>query len=116
MLRQMFAGLALAITLLTVALPAAASPGEITWTTWFRIGPGRNYAVRDEIPNQTVLDVVGCANGWCQVVWGNWTGYVESNTVAQPVPATAAPPQPHDCVQVERSGYGKGDPLNICER
>ena len=113
--RHLLPRLGLAITLLTAALPAAASPGKITWTTWFRIGPGRNYAVRDEIPNETVLDVVGCSNGWCQVVWENWTGYVESAAVIQPPPATTEP-HPHDCVQVDRSGYGKGETLNICER
>ncbi len=113
--RHLLAAATLTITMLATALPAAASPGEITWTTWFRIGPGRDYAVRDEIPNDTVLDVIGCQNGWCQVVWQNWTGYVEADVVAQPVPATTAV-APHDCVQNRRDGYGKGDELNICQR
>lgn len=110
-----FAAVVGAITLLATTCPAFAAPGEVTWTTWFRIGPGRNYAVRDEIPNSTVLDVIGCENGWCQVVWGNRTGYVESGVVVQPVPATA-PVSPHDCVQTRRNGYGNGEELNICER
>ncbi len=114
--RCMIFGLIAAITMLTAALPAAASPGEITWTTWFRIGPGRNYAVRDEIPNDTVVEVVGCNGGWCQVVYGNRTGYVESDTVAQPVQAVTPPSPPHDCVETRRSGYGKGDELNLCQR
>ena len=115
MLHRLLAAAVGAITLLATAGPAAAAPGEVTWTTWFRIGPGRNYAVRDEISNGTVLEVLGCENGWCQVVWGNRTGYVESGVVVQPVPATT-PASPHDCVQTRRSGYGNGEELNICER
>ena len=112
--RNMQIGSAAVITLLAMALPAMASPGEVTWTTWFRIGPGRNYAVRDEIPNDTLVEVLGCENGWCQVVWENWTGYVESQTVTQPVPSSASPPA-HDCVQNQRSGYGRGETLTLCE-
>ena len=115
MLHRLISGWLGVITLLATASPAFASPGQISWTTWFRIGPGRNYAVRDEISNGTVLEVLGCENGWCQVVWGNRTGYVESDVVVQPVPATA-PSAPHDCVQNRRAGYGSGDELSICER
>ena len=109
------AGMAATITFLTAALPAFASPGEITWTTWFRIGPGRDYAVRDEIPSNTTLDVISCNGGWCQVVYGNRTGYVASDVVVQPVPVLT-PASPHDCVPVRRDGYGSGDKLNICQR
>ena len=115
MLRRTVPIAAFLITLLATQSPAFASPGQISFTTWFRIGPGRNYAVRDEISNGSVLDVVGCQNGWCQVVWGNRTGYVESDVVVQPVPVTT-PPSPHDCVQNRRSGYGSGDELSICQR
>ena len=115
MMRGPLAAAAGAITLLATALPAAAAPGEVSFTTWFRIGPGRNYAVRDEVSSGSVVEVIGCENGWCQVVWGNRTGYVESDVVVQPVPAIK-PPAPHDCVQSRRSGYGSGEELNICER
>ncbi len=115
MSRRIVSLAAVLIALLATQQPASATPGQISWTTWFRIGPGRNYAVRDEINNGTVLDVVGCQNGWCQVVWGNRTGYVESDVVVQPVPVTK-PASPHDCVQNRRSGYGSGDELSICQR
>ena len=115
MLRRIAAGFVVLITLLATAFPAAAAPGMISFATWFRIGPGRNYAVRDEIPNETILDVIGCENGWCRVVYGNRTGYVESDVVVQPVPVIT-PPSPHDCVPDRRNGYGDGDELNICER
>ena len=114
MLRALSLAFTTAITLL--AAPAAfADPGEIAWTTWFRIGPGRNYAVRDEVPSTTRVDVLGCDQGWCRVIFGNRVGYVESQVVTQPQTAIA-PVAPHDCVANRRNGYGKGDELSICER
>ena len=109
-----FAG-AILITMLAVPTMAMAEPGQITWTTWFRIGPGRNYAVRDEIQSDTIVEVLGCDSGWCRVIFGGWTGYVDAAVIEKPtVPGPAA--TPHDCVDQRRAGYGKGDLLSVCER
>ncbi len=94
-----------AALLLASALPAAANQMEARWSGWLRVGPGLQYAVVDEIPAKSKLDVESCANGWCQVKSGYAKGYVNADLVNAP-PPPPAPAQKLGCVTTQENGYG----------
>ncbi len=96
--------------------PAHAWVGHASRATFLRAGPGLDYAVTDEVGHQAALDVLRCADAWCEVRFENAVGWVLAATVA----AEAAPaPQPHGtqpCFEDRQAGYGKGDRTRFCPR
>ncbi len=71
---------------------AAAEPGLTTWTTYLYQGPGSHYSVADEINQLQPIDILGCAKGWCQVVYEGRTGYVLAEVVVRRGEDPANPP------------------------
>jgi uncharacterized protein YraI len=94
-----------AILLLASAASAAANQVEARWSGWLRVGPGMQYAVLDEIPAKSKIDVQSCANDWCLVKSGSAHGYVNADLVNTP---PAPPPPAHilGCVTTQENGYG----------
>lgn len=106
--------------------PAGAAEAPVTWPTFFRLGPGKQYRVVDELPRGRVLDVLSCGDQWCQAQLGRTVGYVERAALEPPPPAStaataAAPPRAASapgqaCFDSTRAGYGEGEQLRYCPR
>ncbi len=94
-----------ALLLLASAASAAAKEGEARWSGWLRAGPGMQYAVLDEIPAKSKIDVQSCTNGWCAVTSGAAKGYVSADLVNIP-PAPQPPAHIIGCFTTQETGYG----------
>ena len=119
--------------LLIVCLPtimaaagAGAEPAKTTWTGYMYQGPGDHYAVVDEVPEFSTLDVSGCGNGWCHVTFGKRTGYLKSEIVAQgdlanpgpgklanPAAALGAAPPKGPCFEANQTGGNGGNAMTV---
>jgi uncharacterized protein YraI len=90
----------------------AASPQRIIdLTTYLRDGPGVRYRAVDEAQAGTLVSVIGCAAGWCNILYGGITGYVAQSTLASPAGQTPAPKNPVCDVGSESSYHGSRDVL-----
>lgn len=100
--------------------PANAWTGEVSWPTFYRAGPGRNYTVLDELDRGKTLEVLSCDNGWCQVQNGRSIGYTEQKWIVRPsaMPEKPRTPGPEGCVEslVTGSGYKNGLSYQFCPR
>lgn len=102
--------------------PASASEAAVTWPTFFRLGPGKQYRVVEELARGTVLDVVSCTDQWCQVGRGRTVGYVDRAALEPPpwqAGTAAAPPGAptgQACFESRRAGYGEGERFLYCPR
>ncbi len=107
------AGLSCAV----LAQPADAQTMRTIWTTFMRAGPGLQYTVIDEVDEQRDVDVQGCGNGWCRVVFGDRDGYIRQDHLSAnpPAPAPEASAKA-PCFDARRSGYGNGDEQRYCGR
>ena len=63
-----------AIFILTAAT-AAASPAYVPSTLNLRSGPGTTHEILGKIPGGSLVDATNCAEGWCEVVWGEKKGF-----------------------------------------
>ena len=110
----------LAMLTLVASGPAQAWTGKVSWPTFYRAGPGRNFTVLDEIDRGATLEVLSCKGGWCQVRNGRNTGYVEQEWIIQPAALAEKPTTPgaDGCVQsiVTGSGYTGGLDYRFCPR
>jgi len=61
-------------TLLTTAI-AAAEPAYVPSTVNLRNGAGTNNEVVAKIPGGSLVQVEGCADGWCEVEWQGKKGF-----------------------------------------
>ncbi len=99
---------------------AQAWPGEVSWPTFYRAGPGRNYTVLDELARGKMLEVLSCSNGWCKVLNEDSVGYAEQEWIVQPgaLPGKPPVPGPDGCVEsrVTGSGYTGGLNYQFCPR
>jgi hypothetical protein len=78
-----------------------------TWTTFLRAGPGLQYAATDEVDAQVPVDVRGCDNGWCRIVFGDHSGYIKQDHLsAAPIPPVLVEGGKAQCFDTRRSGYG----------
>ncbi len=109
----MAAALALALAL---ALPARAETDHATRATFLRAGPGLDYEVTDEVDHGAALNVLRCAGEWCEARYEGVVGWVPAGTVAQAVPALAAPHGTQPCFEDRQAGYGKGERTRFCPR
>lgn len=121
-LRRWPACLAVAAAGLCVVLshPGQASPAQAnaiqttraqtSWTTYLRSGPGLQFAVIDEVESRSNVDVVGCRDGWCLVVYGGAEGYLAQSVLPSSTPPNKTGPSPHpgDCFDAHLKGYPKG--------
>jgi uncharacterized protein YraI len=94
---------------------ARAESHTTSFTTYLHIGPGRQYAVSDEVPTGTTVDVVGCENNWCQIRYGAAAGWIEQRMLApRAQPARSGTPA-SDCADFARTGWpNSGDHERIC--
>ncbi len=111
---------AAALTLAACCGPARAWTGKVSWPTYYRAGPGRNYTVLGELDRGQTLDVLSCNGIWCEVRNGNSVGYTEQEWILPPdaMPRKPQMPGPQDCVdsQVTGSGYNGGLGYRFCPR
>lgn len=94
-------------------LPASAETKMTRFGTFLHVGPGARYAVSDEIPTRTALDVGPCSGDWCEVRYGRASGWVDGRNL---VPLADRPAvAPTNCVDFVRSGWPKaGDLERLC--
>ncbi len=106
------------LTLTAWQSPALAWIGKVSWPTFYRAGPGRNYTVLDELDRGETLEVLSCKDGWCQVQKGRSVGYTEQEWILPPsaMPKKPSPPGSDSCVQsrVTGSGYKGGLDYQFC--
>jgi hypothetical protein len=88
--------------------PVAANAQLVTrFTTYMHSGPGLEYAVTDEIPNQTPLTPQSCSAGWCRITFGGVPGWVQQKLLISG-PSTAQPKpgeRPTECMDFARTGW-----------
>ena len=99
--------------------PALAWTGEVSWPTFYRAGPDKQYVVLEELSRGVMLDVLSCERGWCQVRNGRTVGFVEQSALLAPgaLPAKpGAPPASADCFGSRQAGYGSGEQFRYCSR
>jgi uncharacterized protein YraI len=90
---------------------AATPERAINLTTYLRDGPGVRYRAVDEAETGTLVSVVGCADGWCNVVDGGVLGYVAQSTLSAPSDQSAPLKNPVCIVGPEASYHGSRDVL-----
>ncbi len=110
-----------AVAVLTLAgwcSPAQAWTGVVSWPTFYRAGPGRDYTVLDELGRGKMLDVLSCKAGWCLVRNEDSIGYAEQKWILRPdqMPQRPAVPGPGACAdsRVTGSGYKGGLDYRFC--
>ena len=105
-----------AVATFAAVAPAYAWVGHASRATFLRAGPGLDYAVTDELDREAALDVLRCADAWCEVRFEGVVGWVQAATVAgQDTPAPQARgTQP--CFDDRQAGYGKGERTRFCPR
>ena len=99
--------------------PALAWPGVVSWPTYYRTGPDRQYRVLNELERGVPVEVLSCANGWCQVQTSLTTGYVEESAISHPEqiqPKPAVQAEGDGCFDSHETGYGKGETWRYCPR
>lgn len=101
--------------MLVVPLAAALAETRSTgFTTFLHAGPGRQYAVTDEVPTHATVEVAGCDKGWCKIRFGGADGWIDQRMLMT-ARASAPPTKPAECVDVVRSGWPRGgDPERLC--
>ena len=105
---------------------AYAAPAETTWTGFLYQGPGDRYAVVDEVPEFSQVDMATCDKDWCRVTFGGKTGYLKSEIVvpgnladpgpgklAQPAAALADHPPKGSCFEANQTGGNGGNALTV---
>lgn len=103
--------------LLLATAAAHAQPQLNKFTTYMHAGPGKDWAVLDEIPANTTIDVQGCGQGWCRVRYGGAWGWVTMSVLSDRPAITYAQAgaKPLDCFEFVRSGWPDGgDLFRLC--
>ncbi len=110
---------------------ARAEPGEITWTTYLYEGPGGHFRVVDEALQAQAVEILGCANQWCHVSYGDQSGYVHAEVVvhagenaanppagvlAQPAAALEPAPKGPCFVANQKGGNGGNELTSFCQK
>ena len=108
--------IAAAVAVLATIAPAEAWTGHATRATFLRAGPGLEYSVTDEVDREAALDVLKCADAWCEVRFEGVVGWVLAATVTQAAPAPAPPHGTQPCFEDRQAGYGKGERTRFCPR
>lgn len=96
--------------------PARAADAGVAWPTFFRLGPGKQYRVVDELARGVTLDVLACNDQWCQARLGRVVGYVERAALDPGTLAASRPADGQGCFSSRRAGYGAGEEFRYCPR
>lgn len=70
---------------------AAAAPAVVQNDLNLRAGPGTDYEVIAAMPAGSTINVMGCEASWCQVAFGDTTGYASRSYLGGGGPAAAGP-------------------------
>ena len=119
-----------AIGMLVSAGAAYGAPGKTTWTGYLYQGPGYRYAVTDEVPQASDIDVGRCADGWCEATVGDRIGYMRAEIVtrgsldkpgpgilAQPAGALSPLPPKGPCFEANQTGGNGGNAMTVfCQK
>jgi len=68
------------MTTAIVALPAMARGSDVN----LREGPGRNYGIKMHVPVGAEVQVIEDQGQWCQIGYGNMTGWMMANYLEYP--------------------------------
>src|SRR5436853_7036002 len=60
---------------LASAVSAVAAPAYVPSTVNLRSGPGTTTGIVTRIPGGSLVDATNCAEGWCEVVFGEAKGF-----------------------------------------
>jgi uncharacterized protein YraI len=103
---------------LALRAEARADAGVTAITTYLRIGPGRQYAVLDEIGPGRRLEIQSCQGDWCRVASPDASGYVEAKALHLPDIHANAPQRQagSDCFTAVLNGTASGDRQRFCTR
>jgi len=71
-----------------------AAPAVAHTNVNLRNGPGTTYTVVTLIPAGSSVEVSGCKNGWCQVVFMGQNGYIIESSIAPSASGPARRPGP----------------------
>lgn len=94
---------------------AAAAPATVSTDLNLRAGPGTQYGVVALLPVGSTVDTGGCGNGWCQVNFGGYSGYVSARYLdvggavyAEPAPVYVDQPYYGSPYYGSNGIYGRG--------
>lgn len=93
---------------------ARAETRTTSFATFLHVGPGRQYAVSDEVPTRTAVEVNDCEKDWCRIRYGNAFGWIDQRMLAAATPAQPAIGGAN-CVDYARTGWpNNGDHERLC--
>jgi uncharacterized protein YraI len=92
-MRAEFKGVLVASLLLTWPAVAQATPAQVETDLNVRLGPGTDYGVVDVIPVGTVVDVLACYSGWCEIGWEGYDGFASRGYLDIPESVTVVAPR-----------------------
>ena len=109
---------------------AIGAPAKTTWTGYLYQGPGYRFAVTDEVPQASTIDVGSCVEGWCQAVVGGRAGYLRAEIItrgsldrpgngvlAQPAAALSPLPPKGPCFEANQTGGNGGNAMTVyCQK
>ena len=119
-----------AIGAMVPCVAAYGAPGKTTWTGYLYQGPGYRYAVTDEVPQASAVDLGRCADGWCEATVGGRVGYLRAEIVtrgsldkpgpgilAQPAAALSTSPPKGPCFEANQTGGNGGNAMTVfCQK
>lgn len=98
--------------------PCARADSMLTkFATFMHAGPAKAFAVTDEVPTKTEVELAGCANAWCQIRYGAAYGWVEKKMLAATTPTARPQPgaRPAECFDFVRTGWpDAGNLYGLC--
>ncbi len=101
-----------AVFMSTAGTFAATPLREMELTTYLRDGPGVRYRAVDEAETGSLVSVVRCADGWCNVLDGGVSGYVAQSALA--APGVLSPMQNRVCRVDSQASYHGGCDVLFC--
>lgn len=88
-----------ALALMVATLAAAeAAPARTTADLNLRSGPGTHYHIVASMPRGSLVDILGCTRGWCEVAWRGRVGWASSRFLVEggrPLRPGRPFPEPH---------------------
>ena len=73
-----------ALAVLVASLAAAeAAPARTTADLNLRAGPGTHYRIVGSMPRGSLVDILDCTHGWCEVAWRGRVGWASSRYLVE---------------------------------
>jgi uncharacterized protein YraI len=74
-MQQAIKGVLAAVMIAGASSAAWAVPATVETDLNIRSGPSTGYAVLDTMPGGSLVDVIACYQGWCEIVWDGLDGF-----------------------------------------